>query len=229
MQTSVAVGRSGSSEAFLAMMPRLSAALAAGFRGFRSEQREDAVQEAMANAFTAFVRLWRRGRQQFAFPSVLARFAISQWLAGRRVGHRLNVHDVLSPYAQRRKLFYVERLDRYDSPEAAWREVIVEDPQTPVPDQVAFRIDFPEWLSQLSRRDRRIAESLAQGQTTSAVARRFRLSRGRVSQIRRELHDSWQTFQGEQPPSANPSDRVLATGNLPRRPEAVSHCHRRGP
>ena len=46
-------------------------------------------------------------------------------------------------------------------------------------------------------RNRRIAVSLAVGNRTKEVARQFRLSPGRVSQLRRELHDSWQTFQGE--------------------------------
>jgi hypothetical protein len=202
MQVSaLAMGNSGCSvsEAFQTMMPGVSAALAAAFRRFRPEQKEDALQEALANAFTAFAGLWERGRQDLAFPSVLARYAVAQWFGGRRVGGRLNSYDVLSPYAQRRKRFYVERLDRYDPQQAAWREAVVEDRQTPVPDQVAFRIDFPDWLHQLSRRDRRIAETLAQGEATSVVARRYRLTPGRVSQIRRELRDSWQRFHGEEP------------------------------
>ena len=36
-------------------------------------------------------------------------------------------------------------------------EAIVEDPRTPVPDQVAFRIDFPKWLDGMPRRNRKIA------------------------------------------------------------------------
>jgi hypothetical protein len=199
----------------------VSAALAAAFRRLRPEQREDALQEALANAFTAFVRLWRRGRQQVAFPCVLAGYAVAQWFAGRRVGSRLNVRDVLSPYAQRRKRFYVERLDRYDPRQAAWREAIVEDRQTPVPDQVAFRIDFPEWLHRLSMRDRRIAEMLARGESTSEVARCHRLTAGRVSQLRRELHDSWLRFHGEEP---TVEERPVADGGARRRIESVANC-----
>jgi DNA-binding NarL/FixJ family response regulator len=70
----------------------------------------------------------------------------------------------------------------------------VEDHRTPVPDQVAFRIDFPAWLCALSRGRRRIAEALAVGHSTSQVARRLRVSPGRVNQVRRELHDSWQKY-----------------------------------
>ena len=72
---------------------------------------------------------------------------------------------------------------------------MVEDHRTPVVDQVCFRVDFPDWLSRLNRRNRRIAESLAHGNSTHAVARQFRVSAGRVSQLRREFYESWEQFQ----------------------------------
>ena len=116
---------------------------------------------------------------------------------GRRVGSGESTRDVLSRRAQRKKQFQVERLDRFDDHENGWREAVVEDPRTPVFDQVCFRIDFPAWLARLSSRDRRIAESLALGNSTKTVARRFRLSAGRVSQLRREFYRSWREFTDE--------------------------------
>jgi hypothetical protein len=73
---------------------------------------------------------------------------------------------------------------------------VVEDPHTPVFDQVCFRVDFPAWLDRLSRRNRRIAEYLALGNPTCAVAKRFHISAGRISQLRREFYNSWQNFCG---------------------------------
>ena len=70
---------------------------------------------------------------------------------------------------------------------------------TPVPDIVAFWVDFADWLRSLRRRDRRIAESLALGNRTSDVAKRFKVSAGRVSQLRRELAESWRAFVGDEP------------------------------
>ncbi len=102
-------------------------------------------------------------------------------------------------YAQRAKGFFVERLDRFDQVTGQWKEAIVEDLRTPVPDQVAFRIDFPAWLGSLSKRDRPIAETLALGHSTGQVAGHFRISPGRVSQIRRELCRSWHQWHGELP------------------------------
>ncbi len=68
---------------------------------------------------------------------------------------------------------------------------------SPVPDIVAFRCDFADWLKRLRRRDQRIAKSLALGHRTGDVAKRFNVCDGRVSQLRRELAASWRQFVGE--------------------------------
>lgn len=189
-------------DAFLAMLPAIRTQVRFAFRGLRPEAREDAVQEAIANALVAFVRLVQLDKTDVAYPTALARYAIAQVHDGRRVGNRLNVGDVLSPYAQKHKRIVVDRLDRFDEHNNEWIEAVVEDHRTPIPDQAAFRCDFPAWLTTLGRRNRRIAQALAVGQTTGYVAERFRLSQGRISQLRRELHRSWQAFHGEQPKTA---------------------------
>ena len=73
-------------------------------------------------------------------------------------------------------------------------QFMVEDDRTPVPDQVAFRLDFPAWLASLSERDREVAEEMAAGETTKDLARRFRISPARVSQLRTEFKDKWESF-----------------------------------
>jgi hypothetical protein len=88
----------------------------------------------------------------------------------------------------------LQSLDHYDDQKQEWREAVINDPRTPVFHQVWFRVDFPAWLKRLSLRHRKIALALAKGYTTSWVATKFRLSRARISQLRRELHDSWQRF-----------------------------------
>ena len=128
---------------------------------------------------------------------MLARYGVAQVRDGRRVGAKLNIRDPLSRYCQKRKGVVVERLDVFDEEENAWAEAVVVDTRSaPVPDIVAFRCDFPAWLNTLRRRDRRIAETLALGHSTSAVAKRFDVSARRVSQLRRELAVSWQQFTG---------------------------------
>lgn len=182
---------------FVGMLPAIGQYARIAFRQLTPEAREEAVQEVTASAFIAFSRLVERGREQLAFPTVLARYAVAQYFDGRRVATRLCIRDVMSPFAHRKNRVVLERLDHFDAEEQAWREAVLEDGRTPVVDQACFRIDFPDWLSRLPARCRRVAQLLAAGHSTSEVACRCRLSQGRVSQLRRELHDAWQQFHGE--------------------------------
>lgn len=182
---------------FLAMLPTIEAHARVAFRHLDPDSREECVQEAVANALVAFVRLVDRQKTDAAFPTALARFAVAQIHDGRRVGNRRNVREVLSPYAQKRKGFQVKRLDRFNQTRDQWTEAVVEDHRTPVADQVAFRCDFPIWLGSLTVRDRQIAQELAAGHCTGDVAKRFGVSAARISQLRREMHRSWQDFHNE--------------------------------
>jgi hypothetical protein len=116
---------------------------------------------------------------------------------GRQVSCKLNGRDLLSRYAQQKQGFQVERLDRYDTEEQGWQETVVEDRHAG-PDLVAAtRIDFADFLNTLANKQRKIANFLANGETTKAAARKFRLTAGRVSQVRRELKQAWEAFVGD--------------------------------
>ena len=182
---------------FLEMLPVIKNYAQRAFRDLDPEAREDAVQEVIANAAVAFARLVQLGKVDLAYPKVLARYGMAQFCEGRRVGNRLRIGDVLSPYARRKKGLRVESLERFDKESGEWLEAVVADTHTPVPEQVAFRIDFPTWLKTQTERNRRIAEALALGHTTGEVARRFNVSPGRISQLRKQFCQSWQEFQGE--------------------------------
>jgi hypothetical protein len=69
-----------------------------------------------------------------------------------------------------------------------------------VPDIVAFRCDFSDWLKTLSRRDRRVAKFLALGNRTSDAAKKFAVCDGRISQLRKELKVAWDKFTGNAEP-----------------------------
>jgi hypothetical protein len=79
---------------------------------------------------------------------------------------------------------------------------LVEDRRCGPFDLVRTKLDFTAWLRSLPIKLRRIAKLLATGERTSIVARRFALSEGRISQIRRLLKQAWQRFQGEEPDAA---------------------------
>ena len=66
-----------------------------------------------------------------------------------------------------------------------------------MPDQVQFRLDFPAWLRTRTQRDRRIINDMVMGQRTLDLSKKYGISPGRVSQVRREFHDDWQRFCGE--------------------------------
>jgi hypothetical protein len=161
------------------------------FRQLDLEAREDAVTEVVANAFVAYARLAELGKTEIAYPTVLAVYGIRQYWDGRRVGTKANRHDA---YAQPASL----PRDYLDTPhDQGWKEPLIDNRRSPVPDQAAFRIDFARWLETLPERDRDIVFRLCQGERPVEVARRYHITRGRVSQLRRELHDGWLRFHGE--------------------------------
>ena len=181
---------------FLAMLPQIRRQALIAFRNQRFEVREELIQEVIANSYRAWVLLVRRGKESVVYPTPLAQYAIRQVRSGRRVGGRLNLQDILSPQARRHYGITIERIDRRDPQDGVWNEQLVEDRRAGPAETAAARLDLSAWLRTLTKRNRRIARSLAQGETTNAVARQFGLSAGRVSQLRVWLRGHWELFQG---------------------------------
>ena len=184
-------------EQFLKMLPAIRRQASLACRHLDAEEREEFLAEAVANTYCAFVRLAEQGKLHLAFATPLTDFAMRQIRAGRRVGGKLNIRDILSRYCQRAKAIHVQRLDRYDPRHHAWREIVVEDRHAGPDHVVMVRLDFAAWLDSLPSRMRRFAEMLAAGAQGKDVARRFEISPGRVSQLRGELRENWCGFQGE--------------------------------
>jgi hypothetical protein len=196
---------------FLPLLPRIETHARLRFRGIPcDDRREEAVANALALAWSWYVRLVRRGKDPSQFASALAVFAVKAVNAGRRVGGGESGNDVLSFLAQRRHGFSVEPLPHttrtgherlYAIPGGqrqhdAFEEVLQDNTHTPVPDQVQFRVDFPAWLATRSDRDRRLAIDLMRGEPTGEAAHRRGMTAGRVSQLRREFHADWRRFTG---------------------------------
>ena len=87
-----------------------------------------------------------------------------------------------------------DRLDQYPHRRNRWRKILVEDRRAGPAETAASRIDFTDWLRRLPDTLRAVAELLGAGETTGTTAREFKLSAGRVSQMRRELKDRWEEF-----------------------------------
>ncbi len=181
---------------FLPLLPIIRRYAGRAFRRWPADHCEEAVAETTAAALISFIRLKRRGKNPLAFPTQLVRWAITHVLAGRRVGSRDNSRDVMNRAAQVRYDFGIDSFTRF----GYWHYCLIDHSQTPVPDQVCFRLDFAAWLQTLSLRDQRVAMLLAEGYSTSEVAQRFQVSAGRISQLRREMCDSWELFQADEHP-----------------------------
>ena len=182
---------------FLEMLPQLHQQARFAFRDEPASRRQELVAETIANCWVAFVRLVQRGLFDIVYPTPLVQYAIRQVRDGRCVGSKLNSKDVSSTYAQRRRGFCLEALDEYNQRQHEWNEVLVEDKHAGPAETAASRIDFADWLRLLPNRSRHIAETLAAGETTKKAAKQFRVSPGRISQVRRELRQNWDDFQGE--------------------------------
>lgn len=195
-------------EGFLSIHPAVERHARFAFRHVRSHHdREDAVAETVAVAWAWYVRLARQGKDASAFPTALASFASRHVRSGRRLCGAQSTRDALSPTARLRRGFGVEQLpDNVIQGRSPWQEALLDNTQSPVPEQVIFRVDFPAWLLTLTDRDHCVAEQMAVGHRTIDLATSFGMSPARVSQLRRQFYQSWQRFQeGQQ-------------GGIPRNP-----------
>ena len=182
-------------EAFLKLVPTVSGHANFSFRHLQLQDREEAIAEVLCYAYVAFRRLAERGRLDLASASALARFGVARVRSGRYAARRLRTRDVYARQAGHRGGFRLVSLQSHFQSGNIWAEILTDDRVTPVPDQVAFRLDFASWLSGLKRRDRKLVKFLAIGNTPSIAAKRFGVSRARVSQLRDALRTSWEAFQ----------------------------------
>lgn len=180
----------------IAMLREIQRQLRFEFRGWRPEEKADAIAECIANAAVAYARLYELDKTDLAYPSVLARFAAAQFRSGRRVGSQLNTNDVMSRCAQGRHGIHVTSLDCGDF-NREWKELLAESRTCTPAELAASRIDFHDWLKRLPGKKRRIAVALRAGESTKRVAQKFGITPGRVSQLRREFAHDWQDFHGD--------------------------------
>jgi hypothetical protein len=186
---------------FLELVPAVETHAKIRFRKLPIERREDAIQEAIAAACINFQVATAQGRLEFVRPGPLADFAVRHVVTGRHVGGKQDAaQDVISPLAQRRHGFTTigydrQSYDRHDEQGGEWAAMVVADRRHSIPETAAFRIDFARWLRTLSRRGRKMIAALIRGEGPTAVAVRFGVSPGRVSQLRRRYEQLWCAFR----------------------------------
>jgi hypothetical protein len=199
-------------EHFLVVLPRIEHYARQMFRSIRGEERkEELIQEVRALAWKEFQQAIERGKDPTAYVSQIALYAAKHARSGRGVATRQRSKEVLSQFAQRRRGFCVESLPictrqsvdaLYADPHGQDRvneveERLRDNTQTAVPEQVAFRLDFPAWLSSRTERDRRLIHDLGLSHRTKDLARKYGTTPGRISQLRREYCADWARFAGD--------------------------------
>jgi len=173
---------------FLAMLPAIQRQIRPAIVRRPAWEQEEIIQAVVAYAAVAYARLAAKGRE--AYPSPLVRYGLKHYRAGRMVGSPTNAGELSSPGCQRQHGCRVDSLDQ-------WQETVLTDRRSTPAEQAALRIDFSAWLVTLSWRDQRLAMLLAVGESTGRAAKLLGLTAGRVSQLRRELYESWRQFTGE--------------------------------
>lgn len=186
---------------FLSLLPKIESHLHHAFRHRDPASLEEAIVDGVVICMMSFKSLFERGRAESITGSNLAWFAAKQVRSGRGAECHLNSRNPLSRYARLRRAIRIESLAYDDFSARKWVDELAQDHRSTVLDLVAIRMDFTAWLATLCQRSRRVAAELGQGASTSEVARNHGVTAGRISQLRRELADSWKRFQHE--PSVN--------------------------
>jgi hypothetical protein len=191
---------------FVAMLPLIRKCVRFAFRSVPRATRQEQVDEALAQAFVLFAHLAQRKLVHLAYPTALARYAARRVRSGRTIGSGQHGNEIFCRVARRRFGFRVVSIEeRATDGHSKWIDLLSATRRTTPADLAALRIDFAHWLWGLSPRRRQIALCLAVGERTSAVAARYRVTPARISQIRRELADGWDRFQGEGDGTTGPS------------------------
>jgi hypothetical protein len=197
---------------FRAILPRIQTHAEIHFRHLKCPgRRADAIAETVAVSWAWFLRIIDKGKDVTEFVSTLASYAVRHVRSGRRLCGKEKSRDVLSALAQQRHHFKVESLvlpsrrdheSIYSDPHGqqhmdAYEERLRDNTQSPVADQAAFRVDYPQWLAQLGQRNREIVADMTLDLGTGELALKHKISAGRVSQLRREFYQDWTRFHGE--------------------------------
>src|SRR5207253_2527523 len=121
---------------------------------------EDCVQETLCLCWLWTCRLWQQGKDALEFPTTLASYATRHVRSGRSfAGKKTYRNDALSPLAQAVHGFLTQALPGVEAQTGSpWQAALQDNTRSPVDEQAAFRLDFPEWLFTLSDRNRHIAE-----------------------------------------------------------------------
>ena len=194
--------------AFLLLLPKINTYAQISFRHLPcSDKRRDHVAEAVALGWKWFRRLNELGKDVNQFPMVFVYLVVKSVRCGRRLAGKEKAQEALSWVAHQRHGFRVISISEATKPGQesyvgkhsgmgrSVQEALQSDLHTPIPDQVAFRLDWQRFCLTLRKRDRDMMEFLSLGNRPRGAALKFGVSRARVSQLRQKWRSQWRIFQ----------------------------------
>jgi hypothetical protein len=148
--------------------------------------RRDAVDEMIAMSFTCYRSLVNR-KVKAIYPTPLGDYAVKSYFGGRRFLGMSSV-DVFAARCQLRGRATInnDMIDHCICKKTGDPAVIG-----------AFRVDFKDWIRTLDDRMRNVLHEILIGSTTGEISDLFKVSPGRISQVRKLLYDSWNEFVAE--------------------------------
>jgi hypothetical protein len=166
------------------VLPVVKRFACAKFRYLRGFAKDEAIANALGLAYEHYHRALAGGRDASQFPVALARFACLRIRAGRGYGKQ-NTCDVMEGRAQAKFGYDREPLGDY---RGRWAEV---------PDVVAARLDFADWLRSQTPARRRVMEALARGKTTAQAADELGCGEHNVQYLRDKCRKLWKRDHAE--------------------------------
>jgi hypothetical protein len=168
-----------------ARFPELQSKARAYFADCKPEAKDESVANSLFLTWHHFVALVKSGKADDQLLTSTFYFSCRQTRSGRVM--RAKKHDrsrELWDHAHKTGQAIVTGID-FDT--------YVSKRDT-VPDIVAFRIDTQAWLDSLTEIQRQRALDLAEGHATNELAKRWNVSAPAVSNVRRQLNESYERF-----------------------------------
>jgi hypothetical protein len=177
--------------------------------GARERDPEEVVQEILGFSWWNYAQAARKGRWLTA--GQLAFIAMRRVRGeGSSLGSRRTKTDALSPACRmcgRSKILYLSNLGQGDHSRrlnALFDQAISQGQRNPA-NEAAVKIDWGALRSALPSRLQRVLDDLVAGRGTCEIAKRLRLSPGRICQLKVELGRSVAGFFGSSLPDWIPA------------------------
>lgn len=200
------------------IMPIIVAVVPGQVRPVACEDHAELIQDALATAAMMLEALERAGKEPIA--KSVAYYSVQRVKSGRR-SYGSGRTDVLSAAAQLDGRAVMMSLDDVDDRQDEHHDgmslgdqlaATVEDPAT-----IAARsVDWDELEDHLDRRECQVVQGLSIGQGSSELARSFRVSPARVTQIKRDIGSKIRECWGD--------DALQDLGRMPTWKASLRHC-----